>query len=268
MRRYLGIALGLGLLLVVLSLMNAGSALADNKPNLGQQVAALEARVTTLEGLVRGLQTTVSTQAAQITSLQGAVTNLQTVQAEHQDKLQFVTVAGTDMMITGANLHVRNGLGATDAGPNSLGNLIVGYNENPFGASRTGSHNVVVGPRHWYSSYGGLVVGFTNTIDAPFASISGGTENRATDYASSVSGGTKNNALSIVATVSGGNNNTASGIGASVSGGSFNNAIGNQASVSGGFQNTASGVGASVSGGTQVTQSSNFGWSGGAFHTP
>jgi hypothetical protein len=271
MRRYLGMAGGLSVFLIVLSVWSS-PARADNVKGptlaqLAQELAALKARVTTLEGTVSSLQTTVSAQAVQIGSLEAAVATLQTVQSDHQNKLQYVTVAGTDMMITGANLHVRNGVGTTETS-NGLGNLIVGYNENPNGASRTGSHNVVVGPRHWYSSYGGLVVGFANAIDAPYASVSGGTENRATGYGSSVSGGFQNNAVWILASVSGGNNNTASARFSSVSGGAYNNATGEGASVSGGFQNTASGGAAAVSGGSQLTQALFVGWSGGAFHTP
>jgi hypothetical protein len=269
MRRYLGMAGGLGVFLIVLSVWTGGPARADNVkgPSVAQQIAALQARVTALEGTVSSLQTTVSAQDSQIGSLQAAVTDLQNVQFDHQHKLQYVTVEGTDMMITGANLHVRNGLGTTET-PNGVGNLIVGYNENPNGAIRTGSHNVVVGPRHWYSSYGGLVVGWANAIDAPYASVSGGTENRATGYGSSVSGGSQNNALWILASVSGGENNTASGRLSSVSGGSFNNATADVASVSGGFRNTASAGAATVSGGSDLTQASSVGWSGGAFHTP
>jgi hypothetical protein len=92
-----------------------------------------------------------------------------------------------EIFITGANLHIVNGLGRTDCGsednpipdcPNGLGNLIVGYNEPhapDLGPNiRTGSHNVVVGSRHNFSRVGGLVVGDFNTISGAFASASGG----------------------------------------------------------------------------------------------
>jgi len=222
-------------------------------------LATLQARVTTLEGQVRSLQTTVSTQAAQITSLQtavsaqagqmtsfqGDVATLQQSQTALQDKLQFVTVAGTEMYITGANLNVRNGLGATDVVPNGLGNLIVGYNENDGNwfdprqsLPRSGSHNIVVGRGHGYSSFGGLVVGLRSLITAPFASVSGGFANLASaDHAS----------------VSGGQNNVATGFAASVSGG-------RQHFVAGSF--------ASVSGGVAIYQDTDNGWSAGAYHTP
>src|SRR5437763_11310960 len=43
-----------------------------------------------------------------------------------ETKTQYVTVSGGQMIITGTNLHVVNGLGATSQ-VNGLGNLIVGY---------------------------------------------------------------------------------------------------------------------------------------------
>jgi len=80
-------------------------------------------------------------------------------------KLAHVTSGPDDITISGANLHIVNGLGATDT-TNGLGNLIVGYNEHrpptalpPTTDIRTGSHNVVVGREHNFSRFGGLVVG-------------------------------------------------------------------------------------------------------------
>ena len=73
-------------------------------------------------------------------------------------KTRFISTVGTEMSITGANLHILNGTGQTET-TNGLGNLIVGYNElretgkNP----RTGSHNLIVGNRNDYLSFGGVV---------------------------------------------------------------------------------------------------------------
>jgi hypothetical protein len=108
-----------------------------------------------------------------------------------------------EVLITGANLHIVNGLGSTsctDEGgneipdcPNGLGNLIVGYNEprnDPESPDVcTGSHNVVVGQRHNFSRFGGVVVGDLNTISGGFASVSAGDGNEASGGRSSVSGG-------------------------------------------------------------------------------
>jgi trimeric autotransporter adhesin len=169
--------------------------------------------------------------------------------------LQHFSREDNEVFITGANLHLVNGLGHTDCGseeepipncPNGLGNLIVGYNEpRPVGVSppdmRTGSHNIVVGQEQNFSRFGGIVVGFRNEISGEFASITGGESNVASGRVSSVIGGRDNTASGDLSSVSGGDFNTASGPGASVSGGVFGRAVGLLASVSGGSERTAEG---------------------------
>jgi hypothetical protein len=211
--------------------------------------------------------------------------------------LKHVSREGHDLFITGANLHLVNGLGQTACGseeesipdcPNGLGNLIVGYNESRVGSGfcefdpsdpvcidiRTGSHNVVIGREHNFSRFGGLVVGLFNTISGDFAVVSGGQENTASgsrsvvsggagntasnDLAAVSSGGQRNTASGISATVSGGQSNTASGFAATVSGGAGNTASDSFAVVSGGSNNTASGVLSVVSGGLENTASGVF----------
>src|SRR5262245_53382740 len=103
--------------------------------------------------------------------------------------MDFDAVAN-EVVITGANLRIVNGLGSTET-TNGLGNLIVGYNEStPIRPdSRSGSHNVVVGEGNNFSSFGGLVVGLGNEISGTFASVTGGTVNTASGGGSSVSWG-------------------------------------------------------------------------------
>ena len=106
----------------------------------------------------------------------------------------FVTVnndemdglAGPHIIFEGANVHVRSGSGATDDSGvlTGLGNLVVGYNEDASlpgeqPENRTGSHNLVVGSEHTYSSYGGFVAGLNNNVSGPSASVSGGGNNTA-----------------------------------------------------------------------------------------
>ena len=79
-------------------------------------------------------------------------------------------------LFSGCNVQIVNGEGDTET-TNELGNLIVGYNKNEFGASRSGSHNLVVGDHHEYSSFGGFVAGVANTIVGQYASVSGGEGN-------------------------------------------------------------------------------------------
>jgi hypothetical protein len=181
-----------------------------------------------------------------------------------------VTGAGgrPEVRITGANLRLVNGLRAT-ATTNGLGNLLVGYNEPRQGGNvETGSHNVVVGPGHNFSSFGGLVVGRQNEISGAFAAVSGGFDNTASGASAAVSGGIFNRASGASAAVSGGFDNTASASATSVSGGRGNTARGESAAVSGGHGNTASGDTAAISGG-QANTASGFtsAVSGGRNHT-
>jgi hypothetical protein len=181
-----------------------------------------------------------------------------------EDKLAAFTfdTATNEVVITGANLRIVNGLGTTET-TNGLGNLIVGYSESralDFDEEdiRTGSHNVVVGKQHNFSRFGGVVVGRFNTISGDFTSVSGGEFNTASGDFSSVSVGFGNTASAFIASVSGGGQNTASGPASSVSGGQLNTASGDTAAVSGGNSNMASGAFASVSGGEFNTASGRF----------
>lgn len=157
--------------------------------------------------------------------------------AELESLLAHFSRQGDDIFITGANLHVTNGLGNTET-TNSLGNIIIGYNElrglDYSFNDRSGSHMLVVGTKQNYSSFGGIVVGRHNTTSAPFASVSGGDVNTASGTGASVSGGSQNTASGLGAVISGGLNNRASGGYAAVSGGSWNEARGWTSAIGGG----------------------------------
>jgi hypothetical protein len=159
------------------------------------------------------------------------------------------TLSGNLLTLSGMNVQVVDGSGTTDGTVNGLGNLIVGYNENAYAATRTGSHNLVVGPDHEYTSYAGLVGGRANTISGGHASVSGGWGNSASGLYSSISGGYSNIASDQSSSVNGGSGNAATGLYSSVSGGLDNTASGQNSSVSAGSTNTASGLSSSVSGG-------------------
>ena len=74
------------------------------------------------------------------------------------------------------------------------GNLIIGYDEGDDKDMKTGSHNIVVGRDHSYTSYGGLVVGYNNSIIGQYSSVTGGHSNSAEARTASVSGGRYNTA--------------------------------------------------------------------------
>lgn len=183
--------------------------------------------------------------AARLNADEAKIASLRADNAALKVKTAPLSVSGTNLTITGVNVHIIDGTGGTSS-TSGLGNLIIGYNasrgvDGKTGKSlnvRTGSHNLILGNQNNYSSFGGLVAGQNNAISGPYASVSGGTTNTASDSSTSVSGGW---------------GNTASG---------------DKASVSGGYQNTASGINASVGGGNTLTQNSQYGWTGGSYHTP
>jgi len=169
----------------------------------------------------------------------------------------------------GCNVHVRSGGGSTWATPNGKGNLIIGYNEPPYSlmevpesaegledietkkveASRSGSHNLIIGDAHEYTSYGGIVTGQQNRISNKYSAVVGGAGNAATGTYSTVTGGQYNIASGTTSTISGGYYNTASGVSSSISGGYYNTASGGFSSVLGGSSNDAQGKTAVVTGG-------------------
>lgn len=188
-------------------------------------------------------------------------------------------VTGPHIIFKGANVHIQSGSDTTHEFPTltGLGNLIIGYNEIVPGeeailANRDGSHNVVIGDRHQFTSTGGFVAGELNTVSDVAASVSGGSSNTASAFSASVSGGSAGTASGINATISGGLGSVASGVGAHVSGGLRNTASGTDSTVSGGRDNIASEDWSVVSGGigneANATAATVSGGSGGVAIVP
>ncbi|MCP4130751.1 MAG: hypothetical protein GY754_07200, partial [bacterium] len=206
----------------------------DTSNSLTTRISDLESSVATLEGM--------NSTFAGVTRLTDSETGQPTIR------------------FSGVNVQIVNGLGFTNgvddnsdsAGTvNGLGNLIVGYNKRTGGYdTKSGSHNIIVGSHHYYSSYGGLVVGYSNYMSGKYSSVSGGSECRAiNDYSS----------------VSGGRNNFANGDYSSVKGGWANWATGEYSSINGGWQCQASGNRSTVSGGQRRGASGAFNWRGGDY---
>ena len=198
----------------------------------------------------------------------------QEVIAESSEGCRIV-LDGTDVFFEGCNVHIRNDLGSTST-KNSLGNLILGYNENRTEeAVRTGSHNLVVGEDHGYNGYASVVTGRGNQVQnrsavlaaenssatafgsvlggqdnhAFFGTVVGGLENHATQQQSVVVGGFQNFALGEQSTVCGGAGGKASGGYALAAGGNSNQADGDFSTVVGGSHNIGNGVASTIFGG-------------------
>lgn len=233
-------------------------------PALAQRVAVLEALLSASQQNVAALEAAL---AAETAARQAADAALATRATLLEDKTQFMSVAGTDVIFTGANVHIRNGLGATNGNPadprttsaastvvNGLGNLIIGYNElggiADFPRDRTGSHYLVIGDYNYYSGFGGIAAGRDNNVRAAYASTLGGRSNRVPAAFAAIVGGAFNLADGHTASILGGNANRASELDATVAGGSGNSATARFSSVGGG---------------AGIIQATEFGWSAGSF---
>lgn len=129
---------------------------------------------------------------AYVKRLEKRVVELESTLFELTSLFRGVYRNGNNLIFSGVNLQVVNGTGTTDGAGNSVGNLIVGYNEPRDKAKdnvRTGSHNVIVGSNNNYTSHGGIVAGLYNTISGKYSSVTGGTYNTAGGDFSVVSGG-------------------------------------------------------------------------------
>lgn len=201
-------------------------------------------------------------------------------------------LTGPHIVITGANVHIRNGNGplagfsaamgcplsghcdGSGLSPylNGVGNLVVGYDEQeppPYPVqARTGSHNIIIGYGHQFTGHAGLVAGLLNTVAGASNTVTGGFQNTASGVNTSVSGGAGNLATNEASTVSGGVSNIANGIRSSVSGGQVNVASGQSSSISGGRNNAATGLAASVSGGAGISSTGDSAWAAGSLQSP
>src|SRR5262245_55406198 len=124
-----------------------------------------------------GLPQRVQVLEQQVLALQQQAAALQKALANANATIACLEMApnGTDLIVKGCNLHVQSGAGSTIAEVNGVGNLIIGYNEAVFGTEvRTGSHNLVIGRGHTYTSFGGLLAGAFNSVTGPASSVTGG----------------------------------------------------------------------------------------------
>lgn len=204
------------------------------------------------------------------------------------DVLQFVSSDGTHVYVTGANLYIQSGDGSTSGAVNGLGNLIVGYDEDDGGNDKSGSHNLILGANHDYTSYGGIVTGQSNASLGTYASVIGGTlssaeasytvvvggygatasgsysstfggwEPSASGLAATTVGGREPEATGSYSTSSGGRANIASGSNSSAYGGYLNEASGSMSVAGGGFDNVSSGYASAIRGGFRSEASGDY----------
>lgn len=174
-----------------------------------------KASLTDLDARLAALEADNVALKAQVAALQSKTAPMTVETVEGQPTVRFNSV----------NVQVVDGSGTTvcaGGSCNGRGNLIIGYNEDTGqggDALRTGSHNVVSGVDHSYSSWSGVVFGQQNSVLSPASTVTGGTQNTANGNPSSVAGGRANTASGFYSSVAGGFNNTASGSDDAVAGG-------------------------------------------------
>lgn len=213
---------------------------------------------------IQGLDAQVQSLDSQTQSLESRLASLEALLEDFSIAFVPDGQGGTvkTIVITGANLQIVNGLGATNGNPadpddivnyqtNGVGNLILGYQEVRIAGvnDRTGSHNLVIGPGNNFTSFAGFIAGSQHDVTAPCASIVGGEGNTATAFSSCIVGGSGNLAAGRASCVIGGCFNTTSNTCATVSGGNSNTASGENATVSGGAIRSAAGINDWVAGG-------------------
>lgn len=175
-------------------------------PNTPARAAEVNANFTAVKTAVDDNASRIAALEATIVELQGIIDDLTTEIDDRQSAIDFandlrdVTHVHTrrgqpSVSFSGVNVYVDNGSGASavaDGGiTNGVGNLIIGYNE--VGAStKTGSHNVIIGPRHFYTSELGIISGTDNLVTAPNAAVIGGIANAVEAESSIIAGGNHN----------------------------------------------------------------------------
>ena len=157
----------------------------------------------------------IDTRIARVKDLNATISVLESKIAQMEKKIDSLSetfsgvsrINGT-IVFSGVNVQIVNGKGGTGI-TNGKGNLIVGYNEGRgTGDSRDGSHNIIVGSKNSYSSTGGIVTGFGNTISGKCAAVIGGNTNTASGDYSTIVGGEKNHAKGRGSNINGMNDRT------------------------------------------------------------
>jgi hypothetical protein len=174
-----------------------------------------------------------------LAALQADVAELQTLLA---DVTRDTDAQGNDrLLLTGMNLQVVNGTGTTVGVPNGEGNVIVGYNTDDGGDTKTGSHSFIAGDAHTYTNNSTVVAGFDHTVEDDNSAAVGGTANTVTGRQAFIGGGLGNEATGDRSFIGAGMNNDASASDSFIGSGTFNSADGGEGFVAGGSMNSASG---------------------------
>ncbi|MBN2340843.1 MAG: hypothetical protein JXX29_17635 [Deltaproteobacteria bacterium] len=159
------------------------TAIGTNASAISTNASAIAANAAVISGNTAAAVANAAAISTNATDIAGNAADIIT-NALAIDDLEYLTShisrVDNELYFTGANINIVSGSGSTDGDINGLGNLIIGYNEDlDEGSEKSGSHNLVIGSQNNYSSYGGLVTGYQNTVSGEYSSVSGGTSNTA-----------------------------------------------------------------------------------------
>ncbi|HVX34096.1 MAG TPA: hypothetical protein VHA80_13235 [Solirubrobacterales bacterium] len=206
-------------------------------PGIGQRLAALEAENKSLAERLDGA-------TARVAALEGTFAG--------------VTREGTTLKFSGMNLQVLSGAGSQTA-TNGLGNVIIGYDEEP--AEQSGSNNLVMGTvGQGFDSTGGILGGLGNFMGGEDQFVSGA-ENEATGAVAAIVGGDRNKVLGSGATaVSGVLNEIGEGAAFTAAVGGTGDTLntGHFGVTIGGARNEVTGEGAVAAAGSENTAAGQF----------
>jgi hypothetical protein len=187
----------------------------NNQGEVPGSVLALQTEVANLKAALATANGQLSVLDSRLKTIEAGGGSGGTTSPVLTELAKYVTVNQGDMfglkgphvIFSGVNVHVQSGAGTTDeidpvtgviraGGLTGLGNFIVGYNERQVTEARKGSHNLVVGSFHTFTSTGGAVFGRSNWILGQNATVLGGVDNRSRAFASSILGGNGNSVFS------------------------------------------------------------------------
>ena len=238
--------------------------------DLDDRVTLAEATLSALEGEVASNVTDIATNASDIDAIELDYLTSDDLDDDLTALAAYLEVDTDEVVFTGANVYIQSGAGSTDATVNGLGNLIVGYDEDDGADDKSGSHNLVLGIAHSYSSYAGAVFGEDNSASAAYASVLGGETNTSDGEHGVVVGGSGNGITSTLwnvvvggvnndndgyySVLVGGQGNDVDQAGAAVVVGGFKNEVSssNESTVLGGRENYVDGDRSVVTGGYGV----------------
>ena len=214
------------------------------------RLAVFDVTISEMESDIAANRSDVESVASRTTSTEAEIADIDDHVERAEQLLTYVSVNDTgDVTFTGTNVLIQNGSEETTMA-NEKGNLIIGYNATSSGGlERTGSHNLIIGDGHSFTSTGGLITGDGNTLSGANSAIIAGSGHTVSGATASAISGANNTVLQTGAVAAGGQFNTLSGAWSAAIAGTLHDISGHYSAVLGGHTGTISGERGALVGG-------------------